>query len=165
MIPTYKYRKTCLEIIHYRDNSEIVRVSPTREGVGWFNASEKIEAENYFKKSMEIEYKEHNEKEFYVSRVKTGSWLNFPGVKLPFGYQNNFSARVASGSEGGSIEIVIDSLAGEIVGELSISHTGGWDSWQTLITELVPLSGTKDVYLRFNGKEGALFNLDWFQFD
>ncbi len=165
LFPTDKYRKTCLEIIHYRNNGEIVRDQPTREGVGWYNASEKIEAENYFEKSIDLEYEEHNGTEFHMSRVKSDSWLRFPNVKLPFNYQNNFSVRVASGNEGGSIEVVIDSLDGNIVGKFDIGFTGGWDSWQTLETELVPLSGTKDVYLKFQGKEGALFNLDWFQFD
>ena len=51
MFPTDKYRKTCLDIIHYKDNGDIVRSFPTREGVGWYNASELIEAENYFEKS------------------------------------------------------------------------------------------------------------------
>ncbi|MBN2001252.1 family 43 glycosylhydrolase [candidate division KSB1 bacterium] len=35
LFPTDKFRKTCLEIFHYRDNGDIVTVLPTREGVGW----------------------------------------------------------------------------------------------------------------------------------
>lgn len=164
LFPTDKYRKTCLEVIHYRKNGEIVQVYPTREGVGWYNAAEIIEAENYFEKSSDIEYEEHDETDFHMSKVRNGSWLKFPNVKLPFNYQNHFSARVASGTEGGSIEVVIDSLDGNVVGELSIGNTGGWESWRTLKTGLDSISGTKDIYLKFKGTEGELLNLDWFQF-
>jgi len=164
LFPTDKYRKTCLEIIHYRDNGEIVPVDPTREGVGWYNASEVIEAENYFEKSNDLEYKEHNEKDFHMSSIRNGSWLKFPNVKLSFNYENNFSARVASGSGGGILNVVIDSLDGNVVGELSIGNTGGWKSWRTLKTGLDSISGTKDIYLKFKGTEGELLNLDWFQF-
>jgi len=163
LFPTDKFRKTCLEIIHYRENGEIVRVQPTRKGVGWYDASEKIEAENYLEKSVDIEYKELNDSGFYMDHVRNGCWLKFPNVKLAFNFQNNFSARIASGSEGGKIEIVIDSLKGNKVGELDIKNSGGWDSWQVLDTVLVPITGTRDVFLKFTGKEEELFNLDWFR--
>ncbi len=164
LFPTDKFRKTCLEIIHYRENGEIVRVKPTRTGVGWYNASEKIEAEDYFEKSTDIEYKDLDDTGFYMDHLRKGSWLKFPNVKLAFNYRNHFSACVASGSEVGKIEIFPDSIAGQKAGELRVGNTGGWDSWQVLDTVLVSLSGTRDIFLRFTGTEDALFNLDWFRF-
>lgn len=163
LFPTDKFRKTCLEIIHYRENGEIVRVQPTRKGVGWYDASEKIEAENYFEKSENIQYKELGDSGFQLVRVKDGEWVKFPNVKLTFNYQNHFSARVATEGVGGSIKIFADSLSGEKIGELRIDNTGGWDSWQILDTMLVSFSGTNDIFLRFTGKEEELFSLDWFR--
>lgn len=165
LFPTDKYRKTCIDIIHYREDGEIVRVQPTRKGVGWYDASEKIEAENYFEKSGGIEYKEFDETGFCLKRVKDGSWVKFPNVKLAFNFQYNFSARFSSAGKGGKIEIVVDSLEGNTVGELDIKNTGGWDSWQIRDTVLVSLSGTRDIFLRFTGKDEELFNLDWFRFE
>ena len=165
LFPTDKYRKTCLEIIHYRNNGEIVHARPSREGVGWYNATKQIEAENYFEKSVKLTYQEHDEGSFHISRVRHGSWLKFPNVKMPFNFQDQFMARVASGSSGGRMEIILDSLNGEKLGELIVRNTGGWQSWQTLETELDHFTGTKDIYLKFTGEEKALFNLDWFRFN
>lgn len=165
LFPTDKFRKTCLEIIHYRDNGDIARVEPTREGVGWFNASEDIEAEDYFEKSENIEYREHGAVDFHMHCVTDGSWIKFRNVKPDYGYNSFFSARVATGSEGGIIEIVLDSLAGEKAGELIIRNTGGWDKWQTRDTTLVPFRGTRDIILRFAGQEQELFSLDWIRFE
>jgi arabinoxylan arabinofuranohydrolase len=164
LFPTDKFRKTCLEIIHYRENGEIVRVQPSREGVGWYNASEKIEAEDYFEKSADIEYKEHDDTGFYMDHLRNGSWLKFPNVNLAFNYGNHFSAQVAAGGEGGNIEIITDSLTGGKAGELRINNTGNWNSWQTLSTMLDSISDTRDIFLRFTGKENELFNLDFFRF-
>jgi len=164
LFPTDKYRKTCIDIIHYRDNGEIVRRNPSRKGVGWYNGEEPIEAENYFAKSDDLSYAEHKEGGFYMKQVKDQSWLFFPKVKMPFNFNGNFIARVASGTDGGSIEIVMDSLNGTPTGKVRVEPTGSWSTWQTLTTETDSVSGTKDIYLIFIGKEEELFNLDWIQF-
>jgi beta-xylosidase len=164
LFPTDKFRKTCLEIIHYRDNGDIIQVMPTRKGVGWYDASEKIEAENYFEKSGDIEYKEHDKAGFHIESMKNGSWIRFPNVKLAFNFQNNFSACVASASDGAKINVILDSLNGPIAGELRIGNTGGWNSWLVLDTVLVSFSGTRDIFLRFEGDEDELFNIDWIWF-
>jgi len=44
LMPTDKYRKTCFEIIHYRENGEIIPVAPTKKGVGLYDASDPVEA-------------------------------------------------------------------------------------------------------------------------
>jgi len=102
---------------------------------------------------------------FHIGRVKNGSWIKFPNVKLAFNYQDHFSARVAAGSKGGNIEVITDSLNGEKIGVLRVGNTGGWDSWQMLDSELVSFSGTRDIFLRFTGEEEELFNIDWFRFN
>ena len=165
LFPTDKYRKTCLDIIHYRDNGEIVRSFPSRKGVGWYDAIELIEAENYFEKSGDLEYAEHKETGFYISQVENGSWLHFPNVKMPFDFGGNFFARVASGGDGGTIEIVVDSLDGTIIGDVNVVSTDGWDNWKTVNTVLDQVSPTMDIYLKFKGGEGALFSLDWIDFN
>jgi beta-xylosidase len=165
LYPTDKYRKTCLEIIHYRDNGDIFRVYPTRTGVGWYNASEPVEAENYFEKSADVEYRENEETGFHLHHLVNGSWVRFPNVKFDYDYRNRFSAHVASGSRGGVIEVLLDSLSGVKAGELVFVNTGGWDKWQTMDTTLAPFRGTRDIILRFKGQEHELFSLDWIRFE
>ena len=84
---------------------------------------------------------------------------------MAFNYENQFLALVASDSDGGNIEIILDSLNGNKVGELRVNNTGGWQSWKTLETELTSFTGTKNIYLRFTGHEQTLFNLDRFDFN
>ena len=164
LFPTDKFRKTCLEIIHFRDDGEIVQVEPSREGVGWYNATERIEAENYFEKSEHLLYEEHDENGFHISQVTRGSWLRYPNVKMAFNYENHFQACVASGSEGGGIEVILDSLNGVKAGELSVGNTGGLESWQIMEAGLNTFTGTRDIYLNFTGGDKDMLNLDWFQF-
>ena len=164
LFPTDKYRMTCLERIHFKENGEIVKVTPSREGVGWYNAAERIEAENYFERSAHLSYAEHGESGFHISQVTDESWLRFPNVKMNFNYENHFQACFASGSEGGTIEVLLDSLSGLKAGELKAGNTGGPEFWQIVDTELSTFSGTRDIYLRFTGSEEDLLLLDWFRF-
>jgi len=86
-------------------------------------------------------------------------------VRRDYGNQSHFSARVATGSEGGVLEIMLDSLSGEKAGELIVRNTGGWDAWQTMDTVLAPYQGTREIILRFKGNEPELFSLDWIRFE
>jgi hypothetical protein len=162
LFPTDKYRKTCMEIIHYRDSGDIARVQPTREGVGWYDAAEIIEAEDYFEKSADIEYRENVGTGFHMHALN-GSWIRFNNVKPDFGTHEHFTARVATGSRGGKIEIFFDALTGEKAGELTVTNTGGWDAWQEMETPVTPFSGIRDIVLRFTGGEEELFDIDWFR--
>jgi len=46
--------------------------------------------------------------------------------------------------------------ASEKIGELSVRNTGGWNSWPTLDTAIISISGTVDIFLRFKGDKGEL---------
>lgn len=164
LFPSDKYRKTCFEMIHYRDNGDIIRVIPTKEGVGWYGGSERIDAEDYFEKSDGIEYRGHDENGFYLNRINNGDWIHFPNIKMWPEYQNRLLVRSASGGAGGTIEILSGSLKGKKLGELWIENTGGWQSWRTFETQLIPHDGIIDVYFRFRGGGDELLSLDWFQF-
>ncbi len=75
-----------------------------------------------------------------------------------------FSARVASASAGGNIEIHLDSVDGPLIGTCPVTNTGGWQSWVTNTVDITGVSGIHDVYLKFTGDTGYLFNLNWFRF-
>lgn len=162
LFPTDKYRKTCIEILHFSDDGTIRRATPGREGVGWYNAAERIEAEDYFEKSTGLRYREQQDGGLHIDRVTSGTWLKFPNVRLSYDFTNRCSARVASGSEGGRIEVVLDSLGGMTAGSLDVEGTGGWDRWEVREAELKAFDGIRDVYLKFSGGNGPLLSLDWF---
>lgn len=83
-----------------------------------------------------------------------------------------FIARMASGTDGGNIEIRLDSLDGPVIGNLDAEGTGGWQNFTDMVSLLedeegnrVSITGKHDIYLVFNKKEDDyLFNLNWFTF-
>ncbi|NUT52981.1 MAG: carbohydrate-binding protein, partial [Saccharothrix sp.] len=72
--------------------------------------------------------------------------------------------RVASGTSGGAGEVRLDSASGPVVGRCTVSGTGGWQSWSSVSCPISGATGTRDLYLRFTGGSGYLFNLNWWQF-
>ena len=78
---------------------------------------------------------------------------------------DKFTASVASGGSGGTIELHLDSKTGPVVGTLKVGDTGGWHEWQELSCNVAGASGEHDLYLVFNGGDGYLMNVDWWKFD
>jgi uncharacterized protein (TIGR03790 family) len=76
----------------------------------------------------------------------------------------SFQARVASAGAGGTIQIHLDSAAGQLIGTCAVPVTGGWQNWVTQTCALTGANGIHDVYLVFNGGGGFLFNVEWFNF-
>jgi hypothetical protein len=58
-------------------------------------------------------------------------------------------ALVASPQKGVSIEIVLDDVAGQIIGNCSIPDTGGFQSWETASCAITKTTGIHNVILRF----------------
>lgn len=77
---------------------------------------------------------------------------------------SSFKARVASGASGGNIEIRLDSVNGTLVGTCPVTGTGGWQTWADAACNVSGASGTHNLYLKFTGGSGYLFNLNWFKF-
>ena len=42
--------------------------------------------------------------------------------------------------------------------------TGGWQTWTNVTCPVTGATGTHDLYLRFTGGSGYLFNMNWWQF-
>jgi len=101
----------------------------------------------------------------YVTRITNGNYLKVSGVDFGNNQASSFTASVASGSNGGLIELHLDSVDGPMIGALAISNTGGWDNWQAKTTTVSGAVGTHDLYFVFKGEEsGQLFNFDYWKF-
>ena len=110
----------------------------------------------------------------YLGGINAGGWAMYPGIE--FGSSSSTGAdydRVpqsiavvaSSANEGGTIEVVLDRIDGEKIAEVEITATNGWSDYQLFSAEVPPVSGQRDVYLRFKGEEGAeLFRLRNFSF-
>lgn len=63
------------------------------------------------------------------------------------------------------MEIVLDSVGGQVIGECPVPHTGGNEHWKTVTCPIARTSGTHHVILKFYGNsQDNLLNLDKFKF-
>ena len=93
-----------------------------------------------------------------VGFIDNGDWLAFATVAVDG--RTGFTARVASGGSGGTIQIRANSATGPLLGTVGVPNTGGYDAFVDVSTTLNP--GTGALVLRFTGAGGGLFDIDDF---
>ncbi|MCJ1676912.1 family 43 glycosylhydrolase [Streptomyces sp. APSN-46.1] len=110
-----------------------------------------------------IETEPSSEGGMNTSWIENGDYIKVKGVAFGTG-ASSFTARVASNTSGGRVELHLDSATGPTVGTCTVSGTGGWQTWSTVSCPVTGATGTHDLYLRFAGGSGYLFNMSWWQF-
>ncbi|GAA4607692.1 hypothetical protein BJY16_006461 [Actinoplanes octamycinicus] len=98
-----------------------------------------------------------------IGYLENGDYVKVKGVAFGSG-ATSFSARVASAAAGGRIEVRLGSPTGTLAGTCTVPGTGGWQTWTTVSCPVSGVSGTRDLYLRFTGGSGYLFNVNWWRF-
>ncbi len=98
-----------------------------------------------------------------VGWIENGDSIKVKGAAFGTG-ATSFNARVASGNSGGSIEVRSTAPTGRWSARARVAGTGGWQSWTTVSCPVSGASGTRDLYLKFTGGSGYLFNVNWWQF-
>ena len=98
-----------------------------------------------------------------VGYIQNDNYLVFKNIDFGGGVVS-FDARVASDTDGGNIELYLDSLTGTPIGTCAVPNTGGWQAWITQSCPVSGATGTHDLYLKFTGSSGYLFNVNWWQF-
>jgi hypothetical protein len=100
-----------------------------------------------------------------VCQIDHGDYIKVKGVDFGDTPAATFTARVASASEGGTIELHLDECSGKCIGTVSVANTGGWQTWKTVTASVSEVTGVHDLYFVFKGNEGKpLFNFDSWQF-
>lgn len=74
-----------------------------------------------------------------------------------------FSARVADFTDNADLNIILDSIDGEVIGTLHIVTTGKQQDWETQSCAIKPTTGVHDVYLKFENNP-ATVSLNYFSF-
>lgn len=103
----------------------------------------------------------------FVDGIQDNAYASYEDIDFGSGAAG-VTVHAASGSQGGSIEVKLDSLDGPTAGVIEIPALGSWDDWVD-ITSIIDDSlavGVHDVYLIFHGADGSDYpvNLDWFTF-
>lgn len=99
----------------------------------------------------------------WVGQISNQDYIMFEDVNFGAG-ASSIEIQAASGGIGGICQIIVDSLKGEIIGQVEIENTGGWDIQTIMNGEISNVTGRRDLFLKFTGGEFDLFDIDWFIF-
>jgi len=159
---TYK-RNLALEALNFKSDDTIEQVTYTTDGVsqvGSLNPYVRVEAET-MKAQSGIETESCSDGGMDVTSIGDGDWVSVRGVDFGAGAKT-FSARVASTSAQGAIEVRTGSPTGMVLATCDVPMTGGLQKWQTTSCNVSGASGViKDLYFRF---KGGGFGFDSWQF-
>jgi hypothetical protein len=159
-------RSVAVEKFTYNADGTIPTMNMTTTGapqVGVLNPYVRQEAETIAWQSG-VETERSGEGGMNVGWIENGDWIKVKGAAFGTGAAS-FTARVASGGGGGDIELRLGGPTGALVGTCDVSATGGWQTWTNVSCPVSGATGTHDLYLRFTGGSGSLFNMDWWRFD
>lgn len=158
-------RSVAVEKFTYNSNGTIPTINMTSSGapqIGTLNPYVRQEAETIAWETG-VETEPASEGTLNVGWIDNGDYIKVKGVAFGSG-ATSFTARVASAGAGGNIELRLDSLTGPVVGTCGVGGTGGYQTWTTVSCGVSGATGTRDLYLRFTGSGGGLFNVNWWQF-
>ncbi|MBI4662171.1 MAG: carbohydrate-binding protein [Verrucomicrobia bacterium] len=102
-----------------------------------------------------------------IGWIEHGDWVRYE--RIDFGPRAELiEFRAASATDGGIIEIRLDTPDGELLGTCTVANTGDWQSWALFTAKTKPSSGVKPLCLVFKSpkavalKSSALKSQLWF---
>lgn len=99
---------------------------------------------------------------YKIKTAVAGEWLNY-SVSVAAAGTFTFVVRVSSGGAGGTFRIEVDGV--DKTGSLTVSNTGGWESWTTVAKSGIAIAAGPHVVrlvLDTNGATGMTGNFNWF---
>ena len=162
--PNRKGRESVINYVHFRDDGTMAPVRLDRVGVGEYDASHNIEAEDYFAAGGGAEVRERPAGGFEMRNLHEGSYLVYPKARnLPANASVTFI--LSSQTGGGKIEVREKQPDGKLLGSCAIPSTQGrWDVYQSVACGLQNHAGTNDICLTFKGDGAELVRVDRFRF-
>ncbi|KAF9054291.1 glycosyl hydrolase [Panaeolus papilionaceus] len=158
-------RSVCVEQFNYGSDGSIPQMRMSTNGpaqIGTLNPYVRQEAETIaFSSGLKTET--CSEGGMSVGFIENGDYIKVRGVAFGSGART-FQARVSSATSGGKIELRLGNVNGNLVGTCNVSGTGSWTSWTTVSCSVSGATGTQDLFLKFTGGSGSLFNFNYWQF-
>lgn len=158
-------RSVCIEPFKFNTDGSIPLITPTKEGVtesaANLNPFSRVEAETIAWEEG-VETVKDDKAGVYVTDISNGDYIKVRSVDFGNGVKS-FDANVASATDGGSIEIHVDSPTGTLLGTCIVKSTGGVTIWTVQSCKVNKMKGVHDIYFVFKGGDGNLFNFDWWK--
>ncbi len=129
----------------------------------YFTLPTQIEAEDFtFNEGLELENTTDEGGGQNIGYTNAGDYLEYL-IRVPETGIYNFSARVACESNAGQLEIAQLDAEGQVINTTTLDTpiTGGWQTWQTVTTEMMLTKGIGKLKVSILQPE---FNLNWLRF-
>lgn len=164
-------RSTAIEEFTYNADGTIPAIAMTKTGVqplGTVDPYQRTEAET-IAWSEKCKIDQNAKTGVFITDTRIGGYIKLRSVDFGAVTPKSFSAAIASGLDGGILEVHIDSLGGANLATVHVPRTGGWDAWKTITETLTAqVTGVHDLYFAFKGQNitagRILFNFDYWMF-
>ncbi|MFW6287470.1 MAG: glycoside hydrolase family 43 protein [bacterium] len=161
-------RSVCVEEFAYNSDGTIPTLNMTKEGVSpvaYLNPYIRNEAET-IAWQYGIKTEPCSQGGMNVCNIDSEDYIKVCNVDFGKVGAELFTACISSVSDGGKIELHLDSPDGELIGELAVPSTGGFDNWKTASTNISQVIGVHDLFFVFRGEgKNDLFKFDYWKFD
>ncbi|HEX9058978.1 MAG TPA: carbohydrate-binding protein [Clostridia bacterium] len=144
------------------DGASLDGSSPTPTPTPGSGNFTQVEAESYDSQSG-VQTETCSEGGDDVGYIENGDYVVYKNFDFGKG-ASGFEVRCASAASGGAIEIRLDSIDGPLIGTCTVPGNGDWQTWVNSKCDISGASGIHDLYLKFRGGSGYLFNLNWWKF-
>jgi hypothetical protein len=161
------HRSVCVDEMKFNPDGSIVQMNMTKDGVApvaTLNPYQRVEAETIAWESG-VKTAKSNDVGVYVTGIHDGSYIEVRNVDFTGKGAAKFTASVAGATDGGAIELRLDSETGPVVGTLKVKPTGSLDKWETQSCSVSGAKGVHDLFLKFTGSDGMQLNFDWWKFE
>ncbi|MBN2443809.1 MAG: carbohydrate-binding protein [Spirochaetales bacterium] len=99
----------------------------------------------------------------HITSINNNSWVMYASLDFST-LANGFYINVTTGTIGGNISIVLDSLLNTPIGMVNVNNTGGVCHYEEKAVTIQEISGVHDLYLVFGGIVLNLFDINQFKF-
>nr|WP_199081599.1 glycoside hydrolase family 43 protein [Pedobacter sp. ASV19] len=158
-------RSVCVDECQFNDDGSIVRIEPSGgiiKATGSIDPFKRVEAET-IAWSEGLKTAKNNRTGMYVTSIGNNDYIKVRGVDFGNGAKR-FEASAAAIAKGSKIEVHIDSLNGTLVTTCEVKQTGDMHKWMVHSSTVKKVTGIHDLFLVFKGRDGDLFNFDWWKF-
>jgi glucosylceramidase len=102
--------------------------------------------------------------EYDLGYVSINAQAVYHNVDFGSSSPTGVSVRAASAGGGGTATFYLDSITSAPIAAVTLSPTGGWQTWQTTTGTVSGATGVHDLYVVFTGSGSGIANVNWFQF-
>lgn len=161
-------RSVAVESFNFSSDGSIPQMRMTTEGAAQIRGLDPYvpqEAET-IAWSSGVETEVCSEGGMNVGSINNGDYIKVKGVDFGSEGASTFTARVASATSGGDIELRLGSETGTLIGTCAVLGTGDWQAWTNVSCPITEATGIHDLFFRFTGSgTDFLFNVNWWQFE